>query len=169
MFRSVKTEQTFDQVAREHGAMIKRIACSYEADAGLAEELVQEIHLAIWRALPAFRGAASLRTFAARIATNRAVTHVVRRARSPATLELGVDLAAPEDDPEKQAIASNRQVRLLAAVRSLPLAYRQVASLTLEGLSPKDIAESLGVTVNAVAVRMTRARDLLRQLMGEDA
>jgi RNA polymerase sigma-70 factor, ECF subfamily len=71
-------EQTFDQIAREHDAMIKRIAMSYEARPHLAEDLVQEIYLAIWRALPSFRGDASLRTFVARIATNRAVTHVMR-------------------------------------------------------------------------------------------
>ncbi len=35
------TEQDFEQIVREHGAMIKRIASSYEADAHLTEELVQ--------------------------------------------------------------------------------------------------------------------------------
>ena len=47
--------QDFDQIARDHGAMIKRIAASYEADGSLAEELVQEIYFALWRALPGFR------------------------------------------------------------------------------------------------------------------
>ncbi|HEX3457642.1 MAG TPA: sigma factor, partial [Candidatus Baltobacteraceae bacterium] len=58
--------------------MIKRIALSYERQAHLVEELVQDVYLAIWRALPSFRGDSSLRTFVARIATNRAVTHVAR-------------------------------------------------------------------------------------------
>ena len=48
--------------------MIKRIASSYERQAHLVEELVQDVYLAIWRALPSFRGDSSLRTFVARIA-----------------------------------------------------------------------------------------------------
>jgi len=61
------TRHDFDQIVREHGAMIRRIAASYEANVHLAEELVQEIHFALWRSLPAFRGDASLRTFVARL------------------------------------------------------------------------------------------------------
>jgi hypothetical protein len=43
-------------------------------------------------------------------------------------------------------------LRVLAAVRQLPLASRQVATLTLEGFAPAEVAQVLGLTVNAVAV-----------------
>ena len=147
--------------------MIVRIAASYEADPRLAEDLVQEIHFALWRALPGFRGQSSLRTFVARIATNRAISHVVRALKSPPSLELSEAMPAPIDDPEGQAIAISRQNRLMTAVRSLPLAYRQTVILTLEGLTPKEIAEFLGLTPNAVAIRLSRAKDLLREHMGD--
>jgi RNA polymerase sigma-70 factor, ECF subfamily len=161
------TQQTFDQIAREHHAMIKRIALSYERQAHLVEELVQDVYLAIWRALPSFRGDSSLRTFVARIATNRAVTHVARALKLPPLLELSEDIPAPGDNPEGQVIAIDRAARLTSAVRSLPLAYRQTATLTLEGLTTKEIADVLGITTNAVAIRMSRAKDLLRGLIGE--
>src|SRR6266404_365119 len=131
--------------------MIKRIAASYEADAHLAEELVQEIYFALWRALPGFRGDSSLRTFVARVATNRAITHVARALKSPPALELSEQIPAPGDNPESQAIAASRQARLMAAVRRLPLATRQSVTLALEGLTPKEIADVLGLTPNAVA------------------
>src|SRR6478672_177092 len=134
------TQQTFDQIAREHHAMIKRIALSYERQAHLAEELVQDVYLAIWRALPSFRGDSSLRTFVARIATNRAVTHVARAVKSPTSLELHEGIPTPDDNPERQAIALDRGARLASAVRSLPLAYRQPAMLALEGLTPRETA-----------------------------
>jgi RNA polymerase sigma-70 factor (ECF subfamily) len=159
------TRHDFDQIARDHGAMIRRIAASYEADAHLAEELVQEIHFALWRSLPAFRGDASLRTFVARIATNRAITHVARRLKSPPSLELNEQIPAPGGDPESYAIAASQQTRLMAAMRGLPLVYRQAVTLTLEGLTPKEIADFLDLTPNAVAVRLSRAKDLLRNLM----
>jgi RNA polymerase sigma factor (sigma-70 family) len=161
------TEQAFEQIAREQDAMIKRIASSYEAEAHLVEDLVQDIYFAIWRALPAYRGDSSLRTFVARIATNRAVTHVARAVRFPPSLELSEHIPAPGDNPENQAIALDRRARLTSVVRSLPLAYRQTAMLTLEGLTPKEIADVLGITTNAVAIRMSRAKELLRGLMGD--
>ena len=160
-------QRDFDQIARDHGAMIRRIASAYEADARLAEELVQEIYFALWRALPGFRGGSSLRTFAARIATNRAITHVARALKSPQALELNEDIPAPGDNPETQAIATSQQATLMAAVRYLPLAYRQTVTLTLEGLTLKEIADFLGLTPNAVAIRMSRAKDLLRKHIGE--
>jgi RNA polymerase sigma-70 factor (ECF subfamily) len=166
-FAFMSARQTFEQIVQEHDAMIKRIAASYEAEPHLAEELVQEIHFAIWRALPSFRGDASLRTFVARIATNRAVTHVARALKSAPCLELSEQLEAPGASPETQAIVVDHQTRLIAAVRGLPLAYRQPVMLTLEGLTPKEIADSLGITTNAVAIRMSRAKELLRALLGD--
>src|SRR6476661_637156 len=105
-------QQTFDQIAREHHAMIERIASGHEGRSHLVEELVQDIYLAIWRALPAFRGESSLRTFVARIATNRCVTHVARALRLPPSLELSEDIPSPGDNPESQAIATDRAARL---------------------------------------------------------
>jgi len=163
----MSAQQTFEQIAQKHDAMIRRIAASHEAEIHLAEELVQEIYFAIWRALPSFRGEASLRTFVARIATNRSVTHVARALKSAPPLELSEQLEAPGANPETQAIAVDRQTRLITAVRALPLAYRQPVLLTLEGLTPKEIADSLGITTNAVSIRLSRAKELLRALLGD--
>ncbi|HUK36718.1 MAG TPA: sigma-70 family RNA polymerase sigma factor, partial [Vicinamibacterales bacterium] len=146
-------------------AMIKRIAASHEMRPHLAEELVQDIYLAIWKALPSFREDASLRTFVARIATNRAVTHVVRALKRPPATALPEDLRASGDSPETKAIAQDRQAHLLAAVRQLPLAYRETVMLALEGLAPKEVADVLGISANAVAIRLSRGKELLRSLL----
>lgn len=161
------TPQVFEQIVRDHGAMIRRIVASYEARSAVVEELVQDVYLAMWRALPGFRGESSVRTFVARIATNRAITHVARATRLPVAVELSESLPAPGDDPERHAIARDRSARLASAVRALPLAYRQVAMLALEGLTPKEIADVLGVSTNAVAIRMSRARERLREQIGQ--
>lgn len=147
--------------------MIRRIASTYEAEMHLAEDLVQEIYFAIWGALSSFRGESSLRTFVARIATNRAVTHVARALKSPPFLELSEQILAPGGNPESQVIALDCRARLMSAVQSLPLAYRQTVTLALEGLTPTEIADSLGISANAVAIRMSRAKELLRGLMGD--
>jgi len=160
--------ESFDQIVRDHGAMIRRIAAGHERQPALAEELVQDIYLAVWRALPSFRGTASLRTFVARIATYRALTHLARARKAPASLALDEDMAASCDDPESHAAATSRQARLVWAVNRLPLAYRQTVLLTLEGLTPGEVADSLGITANAVAIRLSRAKQILREQMGEE-
>jgi RNA polymerase sigma-70 factor (ECF subfamily) len=157
----------FEQIEREFGPMIRRIALSHEADRGLAEELAQDIWLALWRALPSFRGQSALRTFVARVATYRAISHVRRTARLPRTMEIPEEIPAIEPGPEHQAIHRDRQARLIVAVRALPLPLRQVTLLTLEGLLPAEIAGVLGVSANAVAIRLSRAREILRNQLGE--
>jgi RNA polymerase sigma-70 factor (ECF subfamily) len=160
-------DQTFEHMLKDHGPLIARIAASYEADKELARDLTQEILLAVWRALPSFRADSSLRTFVARIAHNRAVTHIARAAKLPESVELPVELPCPAPPVETMVMEHDRQLRTLAAVQKLPLAYRQVATLTLEGFTPSEVALALGLTVNAVAIRSTRARALLRSLLGE--
>jgi DNA-directed RNA polymerase specialized sigma24 family protein len=86
----------------------------------------------------------------------------------PPSAHLDESIPAPGVGPEGQAITLDRRAKLLAAVRTLPLAYRQAALLTLEGLTPTEIADVLGISTNAVAIRMSRAKALLRQLIGDE-
>ena len=86
---------TFELVVREHGPLIRRIARSYEANRALVEEVVQEIHVALWEALPRFRGDAELRTFVVKVAHNRAISHVAKEARRPRSVELDEALPDP--------------------------------------------------------------------------
>lgn len=146
--------------------MIARIARSHERDRGRAEELVQEIHLAIWQALPRFRGEANVRTYIARIAHNRAVTHVARATRSPATAPLDpFDEVLPSagPTPEDVAVETEARRRLGRAVRELPLALKVTVTLALEGFSPDEVAAVLGITTSAASVRLHRARAALQE------
>ena len=166
--RRPRPAPSFEAAMREHGGMIVRIAAAHEANASAREDLVQDIHYALWRALPGFRGESTLKTFVARIAAYRAVTHVQRASRRPPLGELPPDLAAPDASPETQAIAGDDAGRLAAAVRALPLGLREAALLALEGLTHPEIAAVLGISTNAVAIRMSRARPLLRRLIEGD-
>lgn len=160
-------QTTLEEIVRDYGSMVRRIALSYESSPHLADELVQEIYVAIWRALPSFRGEASLKTFLARIATNRAVTHVARAMKAPPSSELTEEIRSSAATPEHVAIANDRKAALLAAVRRLPLTYRQPVMLVLEGLPLDEVAQVLGISSNAVAIRMSRAKQLLKESIGE--
>src|SRR5580704_17601760 len=132
-------EQQFDRLLAENGAAISRLAASFTNTAADRDDLVQEIALAIWRGLPHFRGECSERTFIFRIAHNRAVTHVTRR-RPQATAE-AIDVPDPALNPEADLAREQQGESLRRAVRALPLLYRQVVTLTLEGMDYGEIAE----------------------------
>lgn len=158
-------EQQYDRILREHGAALRRVAASHEADPSRREDLFQEVCLALWQALPRFRGECSERTFAFRIAHNRGLSHGWRSRSAAAELEEAEAVPDPRCDPEAEVQEGERRARLRAAVRSLPPVARQVVVLSLEGLSHKEIGEVLGLSENNVAVRLNRARKLLRQAL----
>ena len=162
-------EQRFERILDEHGPAISRLAYCYEAVAGIREELAQEIALAIWQALPHFRGECSERTFVFRIAHNRGLTHVGRRRppqQSLDELEEADEPVDPRPHPDEHLAQMNQRERLASAVQSLPVAHKQMIVLMLEGLSHAEIGEVLGITENNVAVRLTRARKALKEAMG---
>jgi len=162
-------EEQFERILSEHGAAISRLAYSYEIVAGVREDLVQEIALAIWQALAHFRGECSERTFVFRIAHNRGLTHVWRRRppqQSLDDLEEADEPVDPRPHPDERLAQMNQRERLTSAVQSLPVAHKQIIVLMLEGLSHAEIGEVLGITENNVAVRLTRARKALKDAMG---
>jgi RNA polymerase sigma-70 factor (ECF subfamily) len=162
-------EARFSKLLEEHGGALRRLASSYERDPARREDLVQEIALAIWQALPGFREECSERTFLFRIAHNRGLTHVWRRraTRGQADLTEAAPVADSREGPESRAEGNERRARLREAVLALPIGARQVITLTLEGLSQREIGEVLGISENNVAVRVSRARRLLQQALLE--
>jgi RNA polymerase sigma-70 factor (ECF subfamily) len=157
---------SFENVVAAHGAMIQRIAAAHEADPSLREDLVQDILYALWRALPGFRDEAPLRAFVARVAANRSVTHVQRAIRDRVSSDWPHEMPVPEPNPEAQAIAAGERALLVGATRALPMSFREPALLAMEGFTLAEIADVLGITPNAVAIRMSRAKVALRRMMG---
>jgi RNA polymerase sigma-70 factor (ECF subfamily) len=157
--------RTLERILREFAPLCQRLAASHEANTDRARDLAQDILVAVWRAWPAFRGQCSERTYVARIAQYRIASHIGRAVREPALTPLSDDLVALGPGPEDAAIRGDQRARLAALVRALPIALREVAVLQLEGFTPAEIADTLGISVNAVAIRGTRARDSLRGVL----
>jgi len=156
----------FDRLLRENGEALGRLAGSYSRSASDRDDLLQEIAMAVWQALPTFRGECSDRTFLFRIAHNRAIAWLSRRSRwEPASEE--IEATDPAPDPETVLVREEGGRRLAEAVRALPVLYRQVVVLMLEGLEYGEIAEILGLSESNVGVRLNRARQMLRRVMAK--
>ena len=153
----------FKAVLQENGAMLSRIVSSYEADPALQQELLQDVSLALWQALPTYRGTGSLKGFMAKVAQNRCISHVGRAVRQPRKAELDDNMVSGTVGPEETVSKQQQRERLLGAVRNLPLPLRQVTTLALEGFSHREIAEALNISENNAMVRFSRAKSALKK------
>ncbi len=130
-----------------------------EAD---AEDLTQEVFLRLWRSPPDLAGCrASLSTWLYRVATNLFIDWY--RRRKPETPDESIDVAAGEPGPE--TIMAHKQVSGAVAQALSNLPVRQCAALSLtyyEGLSNKEAAEVLEISVEALESLLSRARRALK-------
>ena len=161
-------EQRFSALLEAYGPSLGRVAGVYARDPAEREDLLQEIVVAIWRALPRFRGECSERTFVFRIAHNRGITHIARHRLPTTALTSDLEVADAKPSPEQTLAAQQQQRRLRAAVQRLSLGHRQVVTMVLEGMTYGEIADVLGITESNVGARLTRARQLLRSLCKEE-
>lgn len=156
-----------EDVLAEHGAMLFRIAGGYATPHLPRDELAQDMSVAVWKALPGYRGG-DLRAFVARVAQFAALDCLRRK-----TIDVEGDadegnLESPAIRPDQYADATQKQMRLLAAVRRLPIGRRECVLLVLEGFDHGEIAGILGIAVNTVDQRLSRARRQLRELLEVD-
>ncbi len=117
---------------RAHGDALERVAWGYVDNAPDREDLMQEILMALWRALPRFRGEASLRTFVLQVAHNRSITFATRRRPFQALPEEGL-LPDPAPLVQERLIEEQERDRLFRAIRRLPEAQRQASCCSSRG------------------------------------
>jgi RNA polymerase sigma-70 factor (ECF subfamily) len=162
---AAELEHRLDSLLALHGASLARLAGSYVKEAVDRDDLLQEISVAIWQALPRFRGECSERTFVFRIAHNRAIAFISRRHLPLGETDDGFDVEDGRPNPEEAMATGQQGQRLLDAIQRLPVSLRQVVTLALEGLSYAEIGDVLGISETNVGARLTRARQRLRQLL----
>lgn len=147
--------ERFHEWSEQHGAIVERAARAFARGAD-RDDLRQELLLAIWRAIPSFRGEARPSTFLYRVVHNAALLWRRGRRAAAESLESIVEPAAPEREGDEGRLAA-----LYAAIRRLPPVDRSLVLLSLDGVAYAEMAEIHGLTPNAVGARLTRARDRL--------
>lgn len=159
----------FNALLQEHSGMLGRIVSSYEADPALQQELMQEVSLALWQAVPKYKGTGSLKGFIAKVAQNRCITHVAKAVRQPKQAVLDENIASDSAGLEEDINRQQQRAHLLEAVRSLPLPLRQVTTLALEGFSHREIGDALDISENNAMVRFSRAKSALKKRLQKGA
>lgn len=157
-------DQLYEEAAGSYGAALERLAHAYEADADIRRDLLQEIHIALWRSFAGFDGRCSLRTWVYRVAHNAATSHVIKQSRSRGQGLVGLDEL--EDLPDKdnsEENASRKQAldRLMSLIQRLKPLDRQVILSYLEGLDAASIGEITGLSAGNVATKIHRIKTVL--------
>lgn len=163
-----RTEQTacFEQWMQEHPGIPQKVARSFCAVDADREDLLQEIRVAIWLAIPAYDGRSKVSSYLYRISLNRAISWRRRPQNRSGHLD------SLEDHPDMAAAPANHDPRLeivYHTIRNLPAAERALILLQLDGFSYREIAGTLGLTESNVGVRLNRIRTkLAEQLKGKN-
>jgi RNA polymerase sigma-70 factor (ECF subfamily) len=158
-------DERYALAASRFGAALGRLAAGYELRPVERQDLLQDIHLQLWRSMAGFDGRCSLKTWVYRVAHNVAADHVRRALRGGSALSLedleqaGEPIPVPSHEGEvADRLALTRIHHLLHRLEPLD---RQVMLLYLEGEDAAGIAEVCGLSAGAVATRIHRIKRLL--------
>jgi RNA polymerase sigma-70 factor (ECF subfamily) len=167
--RDARQDSLYEEVAAAYAAALDRLARAYESDAEARRDLLQEIHLQVWRSLALFDQRCSLRTWVYRVAHNIATKHVMRRRRIAARLVSIEEADAMPATGAEDARAGKFQAleRLGLLIRRLKPLDRQIIVCYLEGMDAASIAEITGLSPPNIAVKIHRIKATLKRWFGD--
>lgn len=147
-----------------HGLRLLAYLVGQVNDRALAEEVLQDVMLAVWRGAASFRGDCRVTTWLLGIARRRAIS--ARQARGPDHAPLNDEIAADNSGPLETLELRAEQHEIRAALAQLPADQRETLELIFyHGLSGPEAAEVLGVAPGTVKSRLHRAKTLLHRLL----
>ncbi|MDQ6891703.1 MAG: RNA polymerase sigma factor [Acidobacteriota bacterium] len=159
--------ELFELLLRRHNQRVYRVARAVLGNDAQAEDLAQEAWVRAYEHLAEFEGRARFSTWLTRIVLYEGWA----RSRNTRRFEpIGDESESSEEfmsaapDPESRALGSEMRGYLESAMDSIPENYRVVLVLRdVEELSTAEAAETLGLTENAVKIRLHRARAMVRR------
>lgn len=164
----------YEELAGDYGPALYSTALRITGSPSDAEDALQETFLSAYQHMDTFQERSSLKTWLTRICINAALTRLRRNGRHKAESlddpigEEGLPrpIPDPREDPEQELRGRELRRLLEHYLARLSPALREVFVLRdIEELSGEETAQMLGITVNAVKTRLSRARTALRQLL----
>ncbi|MCU9614345.1 sigma-70 family RNA polymerase sigma factor [Caldibacillus lycopersici] len=164
-------EIIFEQLMKEYGEPLARLAFTYVKDRGRAEDIVQDVFIKVFHKLHEFRGDSSIQTWLYRITVNRCHDELRSWAfRKIYVSNQGLELERTSTDqtPELKLIKKQENQQLGQALLRLPIKFREVIILFYyQDMSIETIAEVLNISASTVKTRLFRARKKLSKIIPE--
>jgi RNA polymerase sigma-70 factor (ECF subfamily) len=172
LVRRIRAGETglFELVMRRYNQRLFRVLRAVLRDDAEAEDVLQESYVRAYAHLGQLENPERLASWLTHIAVHEAKARIRRRARVVDLKEVTLRAVRSEAvDPEQETLGKQLQRVLASALDGLPLGYRTVFALRdLEGLSTAQVAEALGLSEQAVKMRLHRARAALRAGLYEE-
>lgn len=166
-FKVLGKEKLFNSIVAENSERIKRICSYYNSNEEDQKDLYQEVMINIWRSLDSFRGDSKVSTWVYRVAVNTSLSYRgffckesnLRVCINNTHLNSFLDEECVEEKLERQ----DRHQLLQNALNQLSVIDKLLVSLTIEGLSMREIADVIGITESNVKVKIHRIKKMLRE------
>jgi RNA polymerase sigma-70 factor, ECF subfamily len=165
----VSQDSLYEQAADTYGASLDRLARAYELDPEARRDLLQDVHLHLWRSFAYFDQRCSLRTWVYRVAHNVATGHVIRQSRIRNRLVSIESIEAMPRSDHGELAASQAQAleRLETLIQRLKPLDRQIIVSYLEGMDAASISEITGLSPANIAMKVHRIKNVLKRWFSE--
>ena len=157
-------QHQFADWMREHGGIVHHVVNGF-ATGDDRNDLLQEVLLAIWKSIPAFRATAKPTTFLYRVCHNAALRWIRTERRHSRRVERFAVSVECESAPKADSVTDERLTQLYSAIHGLRAVDRSLMLLLLEGLSYREMAEILGLSESNVGVKINRIKSQLSQTL----
>lgn len=157
-------QQRFADWLREHGAIVHHVVNGFATGAD-RNDLLQEVLLAVWKSIPAFRGQAKPTTYLYRVSHNAALMWVRTEKNYRRRVEQHGASAHGEFADVADPLADERLARIYAAIHQLKPLDRSLILMSLDGLSYREMAEVLGISESNVGVKLNRIKTQIAQTL----
>lgn len=153
------SEREFASLVKQHSRIINKVSYFYATDKVPFDDLRQEIYVNIWRGLNQFRGDSLMSTWIYRVAVNSALM-AIRSSKSKietVSLDFGLlDISSENDDVQRENLQA-----LHSLINRLEDIEKAIILLWLDEYSYDEIADTLGLKRNTVAVKIHRIKEKL--------
>src|SRR5271166_1464885 len=149
-----------------HQTAVYRWLVRIVRDEALAEDILSEVFLDVWRQAASFEGRSSVSTWLLAIARHKALSACRRRSDAELDEEIAASIPDSADDPESSLLKKDQSVLLRQSLSTLSDKHREVLDLVYyHGKSVKEVAEITGTAEATVKTRMFHARRKLSDLL----
>jgi RNA polymerase sigma-70 factor (ECF subfamily) len=164
-----KDETAFIEIYQIYHRQIYNYLVRTLNDPIAADDVLQEVFLAIWQGAAGFRHKSTPKTWIYRIAHKRAISWLRKHKRVSESVELH-DQIRDNTSPEEIALVNLENHQLGNALMILPLKHRSVLELAFgQDMSYSEVAEVLNIPVGTVKSRMSHALDVLNKALTSEA
>lgn len=154
-----RNEREFTLVIKEHSRIINKVCYFYATDKIPFDDLRQEIYVNIWLGLNQFRGESKMSTWIYKIAVNSALMAIRSSKHRIKTLSLDfglLDVSTELDDAQRENLQTLRSL-----INMLEDIEKAIILLWLDEYSYDEIAKTLGLKRNTVAIKIHRIKEKL--------